>query len=244
MIIIRKYLRILAVLITMVFILSLTGCDNKSTIPSSKPQGSIPAPKSAPPKSSQPAPVSQPAKDKPLNCNWTISVNDEISKKIEMWNLKYSLEFTAVKQGGTDQAGFYKGKAVFKIKGTVDKMPGVDESLIKVMGNVEGEGTDNNLSFTVMNNIELAPLVPIEKDKTTSNKVDDADYVAGGNLNMKGTGALNILVTTPNAQGQANEKADSNTSVYFQMYITGATVKIVIPNAGEFKGTVVGDPIK
>ena len=45
-------------------------------------------------------------------------------------------------------------------------------------------------------------------------------------------------------QGKANEKGDSTESTYFQMYITGATVKIVIPNAGEFEGTVVGDPIK
>lgn len=32
--------------------------------------------------------------------------------------------------------------------------------------------------------------------------------------------------------------------MHFQIYITGATVRIVIPDAGEFMGTVAGDPIK
>ena len=89
-------------------------------------------------------------KSKEVNANWTIKVNDKHTVDSQGLPIDYTLQFTATKAGGTDPTGSYKGTAHLTVKSDLSKFKGLPQSVIKVMGSIDGQGDDKNLTFKVI----------------------------------------------------------------------------------------------
>lgn len=217
------------------------------------------------------APTTTVTSEKEVNANWTIDVNDKHTVDVQGLPIDYTLQFKATKAGGTDPTGTYKGTAHLIVKSDFSKFKGIPQSVIKVMGGVNGQGNANGFTFKVVNfadarkhasetgnsdaNAPLATLVPPSKGKKTSatlpeptaedKAVANPDFYSYGSMKMSGMGSLNAQATGINGEhAQFATQKSASEQVNFSMNIVGATVYIDIPKAGRFKGTVTGDPIK
>ncbi|HEY3373756.1 MAG TPA: hypothetical protein VGK02_01670 [Candidatus Aquicultor sp.] len=209
-------------------------------------------------------------KSKEVNANWTINVNDKHTIESQGLPIDYTLKFTATKAGGTDPIGTYRGTARLTIKADFSKFKGIPQSVIKVMGGVNGEGDAKDFTFKVVNfsdaqksnsgksssgdTVTLATLVPPGKGSKTTNTlpkptaedkaVANPDFYSFGYMDIKGRGSLNIKAKgIRGEQAQYSDQKAASDKISFSMNIVGATVYIDIPKAGRFKGTVTGDPI-
>ena len=181
----------------------------------------------------------EPEQSKELACNWTLSVDDTQTVKVNGYTMTCTLQISAVKEGGTDTLGSYTGSAALSY--TYDMQKG------NVKGNADGKGQDQNVSFEmVAYNVnaysdhgvtlkqgDLPPLAPLTDEET----------MGLGMFALTGSG------TSKESAGSGSwSTEDSKTiQVPFKIAVGGGEAIIELPTIAPgavFKGTVTGTPIE
>jgi predicted small lipoprotein YifL len=186
--------------------------------------------------------VPLPLPDKSLKeCDWTLVVDDTITKEVNGVKIKHHLLLEATKKGGTDSYGVYEGTAILSSSADLGEL---SSGAFQVLGNTGGTGRDEAVKFEIdyynqqifSSNGELMELV-------------EHDGMALGTFNMKGMGYMDMsMVPTSernSVNSEFNEEINSTVPLRFRMHIDGGQVSIEIPaiSYNRFKGMVTGTPI-
>jgi hypothetical protein len=185
------------------------------------------------------------SKDGPLECDWTLHVDQTIPIKTDGMTVNYSLVLVAQKKGGIDVLGDYKGSAYIEISMDASNL---SNEVIKVAGGFNVNASTNNLDFQLIpydiesysdyglgkGEIPLAPLVKYETMALISPE-------------MQGNGVLN-----PSVKGVQGEKAEVNESmsqtmpIPMKITVIGGQVRVEIPSfkiGKSFEGMLLGTPV-
>lgn len=181
----------------------------------------------------------------PLDCDWTMHVDDTVTKSYQGMQMDFTLILLAKKNGGSDELGTYKGKAYLFEKTNVPSMGKA------VGGSAEGyqysEGRDDNVQFDVIKYdvnkfsefgqqkgaVDLAPLVKYDSMALYTTKMSwSADW--------------NILYHDDDDSGVVADSYSDMANLPMKIAVEGGQVSVTILMHGfvtlDFKGIVTGDP--
>lgn len=252
----------LTMVVTLVLMLLLTGCQPKTsqTSPSGKtspsPSGiyvnvkpgtsgnpssdANPSASPSPGSSARPSPSPKASDDSV----WTIQIDQTIPKTVQGMTVNYSLVLVAQKSGGKDVNGTYKGTAYVGVNFDASQM---NNAAMQVLGGFNVNAAAYDLTFDVVGYDQekyseyglkdgeppLAPLVTYQSMALLSPE-------------MEGTGSFNVNITAPNASGGTSNSNSSSTSIPMKMTIDSGKVGVYIPSfqlTSDFEGTVTGTPL-
>jgi hypothetical protein len=164
-------------------------------------------------------------------CNWTLEVSDTQTSQVNGYDLTCTLSIMAIKLGGTDDLGAYRGIVTFDYK--YDMQQG------GVSGNAKGGGQEvdaiievvkyDEAAYDANENQALAPLMTF-------------DGMAIGNLILKGSGVANEQA----GGGSWSTEESKTVTVPYKLTVDGGQVKIrltTVAPAATFSGMITGTPI-
>jgi len=228
----KKYLLWILIFSTLsLFPLSLYGCAKaKTDDPSSQPTAASSAANTESAEPSE-APTDSEPPEHETECNWTLEVSDTVTTEVKGYAFTCTLSIMAVKLGGTDVLGTYRG--IVTLDYSYDMQQG------NVSGNASGGGREVDAVIEVVaydaekydsaGEAQLAQLI-------------EYDAMAIGSLILSGSGDANET-----AGGAGWSTAESKTiAVPYRMAIDGGQVSIELyttaPGA-SFSGLITGTPI-
>jgi hypothetical protein len=183
--------------------------------------------------------------DKPLNCDWTMQVDQTIPITQDGFTVNYTLILVAQKKGGIDVLGDYKGSAYLKINMDASSL---SNEVIKVTGGFDVNASTNSLKFQLVPyDIERYSDYGLSKDEVPLAPLVQYETMALISPEMQGTGVLNPMV-----QGKQGEKAEVNKSasqtmpIPMKITVIGGQVNVDIPSlkiGKHFEGMLLGTPI-
>lgn len=237
---IRNYKLCIFVLIAFTILLSNAGCT--STGSNDKTSVKNEAPASQKPDEDKAATGDEKTKDnnpaanksQEVECDWTLTVNDTVSTKVNGYDFKCTLSVNVTKIGGKNDIGIYGGTVKLSYEYKMQSQG--------VTGNAVGSGQDLNSVITV---------VPYEVDKFSDFGVKSGnsplaplieyDTMALGNFNLTGNG-----ISKESARGAEWSKQESKTiSVPYKIAIDGGQAALELPSIApdiKFKGVLTGTP--
>lgn len=182
--------------------------------------------------------------DTPLDCDWTLRVDQTIPVETDGMTVNYTLVLIAQKQGGTDVYGTYEGAAYI---GQNLDASSLSNSVISVTGGFDIHAFANNLSFE---------LVPYDVDSFSRYGIGEGDApiaplvqyesMALISPEMTGGGVLNPFVS--GIQGEQmgyDAEAYGTEAVVMKITVNSGKVQVVVPvfNIGHsFEGWLTGHP--
>lgn len=215
----KKYSILLFILI---LVLTLAGCSDGKDIPE------VPE--------LVPLPVD---KNRPIECDWTLHVDDTIYVEIEGVAVKHNLIVDAYKQGGKDDLGIYMGKVTLYSEADLSAL---SNDAFAVNGETGGAGTDSKALIEIVSYDvqaycpdpeELVPLLTY-------------DSMALGVFNLNGYGFLSMsMAGIDGTQGNGEEQFAGSVPIQYKILVNGGKVSVEIPslNAPEmFEGMITGSP--
>jgi hypothetical protein len=225
--------RILVSLTVAFCLVLVTGCTNNGDTTGENP-------------TKTPSPKASNLKDTPVECDWTLKVDQTIPVTTDGMTVNYTLILEATKNGGFDVLGNYKGTASIKVSLDASNL---SNEVIQVTGGFSMKASTDNLSFEIVpydiesyshfgvgeGEIPVAPLVKYESMALLSPV-------------MTGSGVLNPLV-----QGVQGEKAEVNESVTgteavpMRITVMSGKIRVDIPSfkiGKSFEGMLLGSPLK
>lgn len=230
--------RIALLAIACLFILSAYGCSARKdasgeAAPSATASAAVTEPPVSPLPSAMPTQVSAPeSPDGETECNWTMEVSDTVTTEVNGYVFTCTLAIMAVKLGGTDELGTYRGLV------TLDYQYDMRQG--SVAGNAAGGGQEIDAI------IELVSYDEQKYDeaagRTQLAELVEYDAMALGNLILTGSGEAN-----ESAGGASWSTGDGKTMpVPYRMAVDGGQVTIELyttaPGA-KFTGMITGTPI-
>jgi hypothetical protein len=163
--------------------------------------------------------------------NWTLEVSDTQTSQVNGYDLTCKLSIMAVKLGGTDELGTYRGLVTFDYEYDMKKGG--------VSGNAKGGGQEVDAIIEIVKYDEAAydpNLDPALASLTTF------DAMAIGNLILKGSGNA-----TEQAGGGTWSTGESKTvTVPYKLGVLGGQVRITLTTVAPgatFSGMITGTPI-
>ena len=227
------YKRLTTTLAAMILVCSvlLVGCTQS---PTTNPPNDTPA-----------EPAANTQSDKPVECDWTLNVNQTIPVTTDGMTVNYTLVLNATKKGGIDVIGDYIGSG--KILVEMDAS-GLSNEVIKAIGGFKVDASADNINIPVVAydrdkyanyNLEKdeVPIVPLVKHQA----------MALISPQMIGSGILNPTVTgIQGEKAEVNEEVTGNTSVPMKITINDGKVNVYIPSfkiSKSFEGMLLGTPI-
>jgi hypothetical protein len=245
-----------AILLALVFLLS--GCmPGASSAPRTSSEGTgtasaAPASGTAAPSGTQ-APSGAPASgqpsaapaDAPVDCDWTMFVEQTIPKTVDGLTINYELMLVAQKSGGKDVNGTYKGVAYVGVNFDASQM---NSDVLKMLGGFNVNACTYDLTFDVVGfDNEKYSEYGLEGDLPPLAQLVQYQSMALVTPQMTGTGTLDTSIT--GIQGEHGGTSDSNsgsTSVAMRMTVDSGKVTVDIPSfqlTHKFEGMVTGVPI-
>lgn len=240
--------KITAVLLALSILLAFAGCSNKNAAdaPVKSSNDSVtpaavmetPAPEKT---TSLPQPAATP--ESAIECDWTLHVDDTVTKTTDGLAVKYNLVLIADKEGGIDEVGAYTGTVHLTIDFDASQM---SKEMLKVMGGFNVDVYADSFTFDiVVYNIETYSEFGVNEGEAPLAPLVQYDSMALATPQMSGEGSIDIFVKGPNAQGGHKENAGSALPIPLKIAITGGKVNVSIPmlNLGDsFEGMVTGTP--
>lgn len=244
---IKSFKTWMLVLIACFFLSSSTGCTRNDSSSGNKEASSNPNTQQASPSQKpgedkaapgdEKAENNKPAADKTqeIECDWTLTVDDTVSTKVNGYDFKCTLNVKATKIGGKNDIGAYGGTVKLTYEYKMQNQG--------VTGNATGSGQDPNIVIDVVpydvakysdfgteggKNAPLAPLI-------------EYDTMALGNFNLTGSG-----LSKESSGGAEWSKQESKTiAVPYKIAVEGGQVVIELPSIApniKFKGMLTGTP--
>lgn len=240
--------KITAVLLALSILLAYAGCSNKNAADAPVKSSNDPATPAAvleTPAPEKTASLPQPAAtpESAIECNWTLHVDDTVTKTADGLTVKYNLVLIADKEGGIDETGIYTGTVHLTIDFDASQM---SQEMLKVMGGFRVDVSADSFTFDIVGyNIETYSEFGITEGELPIPPLVQYDSMALATAQMSGEGSIDVFVKGPNAQGGHKESASSALPVPLKIAITGGQVNIVIPMLNlddSFDGMVTGTP--
>jgi hypothetical protein len=167
-----------------------------------------------------------------VECNWTLEVSDTVTTQLNGYDFKCTLAIMAVKLGGKDELGTYRG--IVTLNYQYDMKQG------NVAGNAAGEGQEIDAVIEVVQYEEQA--YNEATGQTDLAELVQYDAMAIGSLALTGSGEA-----TESAEGASWSTSDKKTiPVPYRMAIDGGKVTIelfTIAPGVKFNGMITGTPI-
>lgn len=167
-----------------------------------------------------------------VECNWTLEVSDTVTTQLNGYDFKCTLAIMAVKLGGKDELGTYRG--IVTIKYQYDMKQG------NVAGNAAGEGQEIDAVIEVVQYEEQA--YNEATGQTDLAELVQYDAMAIGNLVLTGSGEA-----AESAGGASWSTSNEKTiPVPYRMAVDGGKVTIelyTIAPGVKFNGMITGTPI-
>lgn len=163
-----------------------------------------------------------------VECNWTLSVNDTISTKLNGYDFECTLQINATKDGGIEETGTYTGEVSLTYEYKMENQG--------VKGNAVGSGQDSAVVFELItyDDSKKDDLLPLAQ-------LVEYDVMATGNFNLIGTG-----ISNESAGGGSWSKEESKaTEMPFKIAVDGGQVDVELPSLVPgiyFKGMLTGTP--
>ncbi|MBI4733963.1 MAG: hypothetical protein HY779_03985 [Rubrobacteridae bacterium] len=238
----NKCIMIGAVVLSASLLIFTAGCDDDKT--SSDSTGTT--------KESKVTTSTSEKKEEAKSQNWTIRVGGTQKANVGGLDITYEFHLNALKDGGVDAGGIYEGKATLKEDVDFSKISKQLGNVVKTSGEMGGTVADDNVRLTLTGASDLAPLVPEDKNASTTTtkskgKQDDWDYAASGKFSMTGDAKLDLKAT--GMQGETAKYADKRSAtapIPYKLVITGEEVEVTIDKVGTFTGILSSyeDPTK
>jgi hypothetical protein len=185
------------------------------------------------------------SEDEPLECDWTMQIDQTIPITQDGFTVNYTLILVAQKKGGIEVLGDYKGSAYLKINMDASNL---SNEVIKVTGGFDVNAFTNSLDFQLVPyDIERYSDYGLGKDEVPLAPLVQYETMALISPEMKGTGVLNPMV-----QGKQGEKAEVNKSasqtmpIPMKITVIGGQVNVEIPSlkiGKHFEGMLLGTPV-
>ena len=195
------------------------------------PSGTAPSPESSEAPSSAQSLVSE-SPEPETECNWTLEVGDTVTAKVNGYDFTCTLSIMAVKLGGTDELGTYRGIVTLDYK--------YDMKQGSISGNAAGGGQEIDAVIEVVS--YDAQKFDDSAGQTELTQLVAYDAMAIGSLSLTGSGTAN-----EEAGGASWATGESKTvSVPYRMAVDGGQVTIELINVApgvQFKGMITGTPI-
>jgi len=170
--------------------------------------------------------------DGETECNWTLEVSDTITTQLNGYDFTCTLAIMAVKLGGKDELGMYRG--IVTLKYQYDMKQG------NVAGNAAGEGQEIDAIIEVVQYEEQA--YNEATGQTQLAELVQYDAMAIGSLVLTGSGEA-----AESAGGASWSTSDKKTiPVPYRMAVDGGKVTIelfTIAPGVKFTGMITGTPI-
>jgi hypothetical protein len=183
--------------------------------------------------------IEEPEQAKEVECNWTLSVDDTETIKVNGYEMTCTIQIDAVKEGGTDIMGTYAGSAALIYEYDMQKG--------NVQGNAKGKGKDQNVSFDMVAydvNAYSNHGVTLKKgDLPLLPPLTEQDAMGLGIFALTGGG--NSKESVGSASWSTGES--KIVQVPFKIAVGGSQAVIQLPTIAQgaiFKGIVTGTPIK
>jgi hypothetical protein len=174
----------------------------------------------------------------PLECDWTLHVDDTITEVVEGIPIAHTLIIDAYKKGGTDDLGLYEGTVTLSSRADLSALT---NEAFSVTGDTGGMGSDDAAKLEIIGydvvkyspGLELAPLI-------------EYNGMSLGVFYLKGYGYINMNMTGKDGiQGSGNEQFESSVPIEFKLLVNGGKVSIEIPSLKSvqtFDGMITGNP--
>lgn len=240
--------RFAAFLLAICILLAFAGCSNKPAADAPvKPSKDPATPKAAieTPAHEKTESLPQPAtaQNSALECDWTLHVDDIVTKTTDGLAVKYNLVLIADKEGGIDEIGTYTGTVHLTIDFDASQM---SKDMIKVMGGFNVDVSASSFTFDLVGyDIETYSRYSLKEGEAPIMPLVQYDSMALATPEMSGEGSIDVFVKGPGAQGGHKDNAGGAMAVPLKIAITGGQVNVSIPmlNLGDsFNGMVTGTP--
>ena len=213
----KRFWLVLAVFAAVIGILSLCACSSQNQKSENASQSSA---------------VSNKTEEVEKECNWTMEVSDTVTAQVQGYEFTCTLAIMAVKLGGLDELGTYRG--IVTLKYQYDMKQG------NISANAVGEGQEIDAVIEV---------VKYDKEKydesagnTALSELVQYDAMALGSFILSGSGKA-----SESAGGASWSTSDSKTiPVPFRMTVDGGKLTIelyTIAPGVKFNGMITGTPI-
>lgn len=227
----RRGIAIAAVIIGLLFLCACSSQNQNSGNTSQSSSASSRTEESASSSDEKQAMQSQTI-EKETECNWTMEVSDTVTAQVQGYDFTCTLAIMAVKLGGLDELGTYRG--IVTLRYQYDMKKG------NIAGNAAGEGQEIDAI------IEVVPYDKEKYDDSAGNaglsELVEYDAMALGNFILTGSGAA-----SESAGGASWGTSDSKTiPVPFRMAVDGGKVTIelyTIAPGVKFNGIITGTPV-
>ncbi|HOM43149.1 MAG TPA: hypothetical protein PK481_06415 [Bacillota bacterium] len=179
----------------------------------------------------------------PLECDWTIKVDQTIPIKEGDVTVNYSLVLIAQKTGGTDVYGTYEGAAYI---GSQLDASELSKEFVKIGGGFDVNAFANNLSFEIEPFDKERYSAYGSKDKASLAPLAEYESMALLSPEMKGGAIIDVDVKAiDGTQGGYNDSGIGASPVDMKIAIYSGKVHVDIPVLNidrSFEGLITGDP--
>lgn len=232
--------------IMLVFIFLLSGCQLKL------PFGPDPAGSNNDSTSSDPsgdasgdASAESEIPGSPVECNWTLYVDQTIPVTTDGMTVDYTLLLVAQKTGGKDVYGTYTGACYLGVKFDASQM---NNSVMQLLGGFNVDAYSYDLSFDVISyDIEAYSDYGLKDGEAPIAPLVSYESMALLTPEMTGSGSLNPSIDGIQGEhAEINESASGTETIPMKITINSGQVSVYIPSlqiSHSFKGTLTGEPL-
>jgi hypothetical protein len=240
---IRKFtFRALLLVAAGLVVLSAAGCgaaqkavsDGGAQTPQTAVASTVSAPSTEAPTTESTTPTTEPAPtttttEGMTEANWTLEVSDTQTAKINGYDFTCTLSIMAIKLGGTDGLGTYRGIVTFDYEYNMEQG--------NISGNAKGSGQEIDAIIEV---------VKFDADTYTGGDplapLSAFDGMSIGSLSLKGSG-----VSNEQAGGATWSTGETKTiTTPYKLTVEGGQVQIILTGIAPgtvFQGMITGTPI-
>lgn len=185
------------------------------------------------------------APDAPVDCAWTLYVDQTIPKVEDGLTVNYQLMIVAQKDGGKDVYGTYTGVAYVGVNFDASQM---SNSVMQVLGGFNVNAYTYDLTFDVVAyDEETYSAYGLKPDDVPLAQLVIHESMALLSPSMTGTGTFDTSLTgVQGEQGGYSDSAQSTTVIPMRILINSGKVSVYVPSMGlsdSFKGMVTGVPL-
>jgi hypothetical protein len=185
------------------------------------------------------------APDAPVNCVWTLFVDQTIPKTVDGLKVDHHLMIVAQKTGGTDVTGTYKGVAYVGINFDASQL---NNSAMQALGGFNVNVHTYALTFDVVAyEGETYSDYGLKPDEPPLAQLVPHESMALLSPEMTGTGTLDTTITgIQGEQGGTSNSSAGSTAITMKILINSGKVSVSVPSFGltsSFEGMLTGVPL-